>query len=392
MKKIIILILTMISCEISSAQWTAIDSGSFEAIWLVQPDNGWSFGKTFRHWDGLTWTTVVQDSAFGATTCAFPSQSDGWVFGSQDSVYRYNGSVWTKQYLGFQGTEFCDFFDADNGWALSVSGPPYRYQNGSWTQYPINIYQGSFFSISASGPNSAWIVGRGLDSACILRFDSVQWVIDTMLANVDLKTICFTDQNHGWAGGLNTYTQRSVIYKYDGNGWHLEYTSPVYLGYGVLNIYMFNDHIGLFSDDTYNIYGYNGTSWAFYSQIPHMIRQYSFTDSINGWALGHYIEHPGPIRNYIWSTINGGLGKEEMSLPSSGLNIFPNPTTGKIHLTQTGENKFKCYIYNLLGELVIQKDICKTNDLIDLDNLPKGLYIMKVIDGSVTTQRKIVKE
>ncbi|HNW70830.1 MAG TPA: hypothetical protein PKI01_10535 [Bacteroidales bacterium] len=207
MRKAIILLLCLTTFKVAVAQWTVIDSNSVNAIWLVQPNDGWSFGKDFRHWDGTNWTTVIQDTAFGAEACAFTSPDEGWVFGWwQDSLYRYNGSIWTKQYSGMAGIRYCDFFDSNHGWAL---GPDttYYYQNGVWSKFPlfssIPIYLWSFSPISASDTNTAWMTGGvnygypNNDTSYILKFSSGQWIIDTTLINVYLYSICFTDENHG---------------------------------------------------------------------------------------------------------------------------------------------------------------------------------------------------
>ncbi len=404
MKKTLILIFMLIVSECSFAQWTAIDSGNINAIWLRQPNDGWSFSKEFKHWDGLTWTTVLQDSLFFAESCAFPSPNDGWVFGAQDSVYRYNGSVWTKQYLGYTGGTYCDFFDSNNGWTLTQFGPTQRYQNGIWTSYPISMpsYMSLCFfnSISASGQNTAWALGLAeynnpnKDSSYIFKFVSGQWLIDTAIGNVYLKTICFTDQTHGWAGGYDLTSQSSIIYKFDGNGWHLDYANSIPLVYGVYNIYMLNNQKGWFSDDTYNIYGYNGATWDYYSPIPFIIKQFSFADSLNGWALGVYTGHPnaGLKNNYIWSTTSGGLGQGELSEQSSEISIFPNPTSSSITITQVRENTLKCSIYNMRGELILQKELNTTQENIDLSFLSSGLYIINVTGTKVSMQKKVIIE
>ncbi|MEI6766712.1 MAG: T9SS type A sorting domain-containing protein [Bacteroidota bacterium] len=402
MKKTIILILFLIVSKVSFAQWTAIDSGVFAAVWLVQPNDGWSFASTFRHWDGTNWTTVIQDSAFMAQTCAFTSPNDGWVFGLQDSLYWYNGSVWTKKYSGRHWILYCDFFDTDNGWLLSPD-TTYQYQNGIWSMHTIslpayipNLY---YTSISASDQNTAWITGittfyqPARDTSYIFKFSSGQWIIDTALPNVYLYAICFSDQNHGWAGGLDITTYQSIIFKYDGNGWHTEYISPGHNTYGVNAIYMFNNHLGWASDGYYEINGYNGSTWSFLDSIPgKLVAQFSFSDPSNGWVLGRNAGHFWPS-GYIYSTTTGGLGVETLkSSNPSEISIFPNPATDYISVECVHKQNLTLSIFNIVGELVLKNELLSSTSEIDIRSLPAGMYIIKASAATWTAQKKIIKE
>jgi len=399
MKKTIILIIFLTAFKVSCAQWNAIDSAAINAIWLVQPNNGWAFQEDFRHWDGTNWTTAIQDSAFGAQTCAFTAPNDGWVFGRQDSLFRFNGSGWTKQYSGMTDIRYCDFYDNMNGWALGDT--PYKYQNGTWTQYPMNlpayIPWCTYQSISASGPNTAWVTGYTSDSSYIFKFSSNQWVIDTAFADITFQTICFTDQNHGWISGWETGGgYQNVIYKYNGNSWDLDTT----LGYSDNNgvsLFMYNNNLGWASVGTngdFYIYVYNGTSWSMQDTLHWPVKQFSFTDPLNGWALGINTGHPnaGPP-NMLFNTTSGGAGFEKYPpVNSIEINIFPNPATSIISIDCSESEVMNILIYNLVGELVLQRELTNRTKEIDIRNLPIGMYIIKAIGIDWTGQKKIIKE
>ncbi|HOV12126.1 MAG TPA: T9SS type A sorting domain-containing protein [Bacteroidales bacterium] len=407
MKKTIILLFCLATFKVGFAQWTAIDSNNVNTIWLVQPNDGWAFGNDFRNWDGTNWTTVLQDSAFGAEACAFTAPDEGWVFGwYQDSLYRYNGSVWTKQYSGMAGIRYCDFFDSNHGWAFG-SDTTYYYQNGIWTTYPITltvpISLGPIRSISASDTNTAWMIGGvnfgypNNDTSYILKFSSGQWAVDTAFSNVNLYSISFTDENHGWACGWDVGGGwLNVIYKYNGSSWALDTilgASPDGNGY----IYMFNNNLGWVSFSTasgYLVYGYNGSSWSYQCALEIPVKQFSFVDPLDGWALGLLIGHPssGPP-NMIFNTTSGGLGDEEFNLPESPeINIFPNPATDKISITCLHKQNLRLSVYNVIGALILTKELFNTKDEIDISNFSKGIYIFKIASEDRAVMKKIVKE
>jgi lysyl endopeptidase len=75
--------------------------------------------------------------------------------------------------------------------------------------------------------------------------------------------------------------------------------------------------------------------------------------------------------------------------------IYPNPSNGEFYIHFSTVYKIQdsfIRVYNLLGELVLEK---RTNDAsevtrIDISHAPSGIYIVQ-IDGEFTTSRKIVK-
>jgi hypothetical protein len=401
MKKSIILLICLCSFKASLAQWTAIDSADANTIWLVQPNNGWTFGQTFRHWDGINWTTAIQDSSFAVTTCAFTSPNDGWAFGAQDSMYRYNGAGWIKQYSGRPWITYSDFFDANNGWLLSWD-TIYNYQAGIWSKYhiplPADIPYCEYQSISSSEPNTLWITGYGAnpDSTYIFKFSSGQLIVDTIFANIFLSTICFTDQNHGWVGGENSVTQQRIIYKYNGTGWHPEHVGPAGdPNAGINTLYMLSNNLGWAAADAFYISGYNGLSWTCLdATIDDAILQFSFADPLNGWALGkQYWPPTSPIMTTIYSTSTGGAGIEtDISANIADLDIFPNPATDKISIVSEFNQTISLSIFNMVGMLILKKELFGTDNEIDISAFPTGMYLMQVTGPDRTMQKKIIKE
>ncbi|MBU3011632.1 T9SS type A sorting domain-containing protein [Polaribacter vadi] len=74
------------------------------------------------------------------------------------------------------------------------------------------------------------------------------------------------------------------------------------------------------------------------------------------------------------------------------VSIFPNPTKGFINI-KSDEKPTKVTIYNLLGKKVttINKSELK-EDVVDISNLSKGIYLMKILIENTTKTIKIIKE
>ena len=81
-----------------------------------------------------------------------------------------------------------------------------------------------------------------------------------------------------------------------------------------------------------------------------------------------------------------GLSTEDY-LNSESITIFPNPTNDFLMINGI-ENPVNISIYNLLGAEVIAKS---ATDKIDVSELSKGVYIIKISDGVSQTNRKFIK-
>lgn len=80
--------------------------------------------------------------------------------------------------------------------------------------------------------------------------------------------------------------------------------------------------------------------------------------------------------------------------PTSKLLTYPNPTSGIFNIECENKNLSGCSfcIYNELGKLLISNNLAKSNNTIDLSNLPDGIYFFHLIeDGKSTAFQKIVK-
>lgn len=400
MKKLFLLAFLLLTFKMVSAQWTTIDSTDVNAIWLVQPNDGWAFGKEFRHWDGASWTTALEDSAFFATACYFTHPDDGWVFGMQDSIYRYNGSVWTKEHSNMPDIIACDFLDSLHGWALSEN-MTYRFHNGNWTSYPVTIpvnIIGCFFtSISMVDTSTAWISGWGDDNAhtatsCLFKFSAGQWMFDTAIHEVNLRSVCITGQTQGWAGGFDDINRLSKIYRYDGSSWVQEYSAMEETG--ISTIYDAGNNIILSSDGCSCIKSYDGFTWAVLEPMPLMIFQFSFPDHQHGWALGLRIDHPSSTPdNKIFSISNAGLGLSESPATAPfSVDLVPNPAADLVTVNMNVPEEVTVQLFDLAGRRILEKNMNTTDHSIDLRLVPSGLYVISVSGQDGRVLQKLVKE
>ncbi len=119
-----------------------------------------------------------------------------------------------------------------------------------------------------------------------------------------------------------------------------------------------------------------------------------------GGYFSAYLTTNGQYCGSIPGAVSGPLGEAEQTYISeqerSFFTIYPNPTQGKFTLILNAspvESKTVVKIYNLLGYLVLQKDIInKTTGEFNIHSLPSGIYLISIMQSGLTGTAKIVKQ
>ncbi|WP_418263705.1 T9SS type A sorting domain-containing protein [Flavobacterium faecale] len=71
-----------------------------------------------------------------------------------------------------------------------------------------------------------------------------------------------------------------------------------------------------------------------------------------------------------------------------GLKVYPNPVTnGKLSISSNTTTTKKVAIYNVLGKEVLNQEV--SSDVVDVSNIAKGVYILKITEAGKTSTVKI---
>lgn len=84
---------------------------------------------------------------------------------------------------------------------------------------------------------------------------------------------------------------------------------------------------------------------------------------------------------------DGTMGMEEIS--SSKLSVFPNPVNDFLNIEGVNSNLDNVQIFGLSGNLV--QNLKNSSRKINVQFLPKGIYILKISDNGKTIQTKFIK-
>ncbi|WP_269222382.1 endonuclease [Flavobacterium sp. IMCC34518] len=92
----------------------------------------------------------------------------------------------------------------------------------------------------------------------------------------------------------------------------------------------------------------------------------------------------------LGSKISTKVTKEEIVTEADGIALYPNPSNGEFTVSYTNSNKtYTIEIFSMLGQTVYSKENIKQSS-VQISNLPKGIYLVKITDDSKTTNKKII--
>lgn len=82
----------------------------------------------------------------------------------------------------------------------------------------------------------------------------------------------------------------------------------------------------------------------------------------------------------------------QTSIPENQyVNVYPNPTYGVFYINVKDKNLKSWYISDLNGRIMIQSDNAIQSSVVDITDLPKGIYILKVLTDNSACTSKIIK-
>jgi hypothetical protein len=158
------------------------------------------------------------------------------------------------------------------------------------------------------------------------------------------------------------YSERT--YTYNANGDETDYT---YISYDYTT--------GLIN------YGYNYTySYDFNNLNTRYIYRYWDTD-INAWRNSS-------LTNYYYSLHNSsGLNEPGADFA----NVYPNPASNELHVSNLHPN-YIISVCDVAGNILISKKALSSIEKIDISNLSRGIYLLKIFDNKLIRTKKFVKQ
>lgn len=290
------------------------------------------------------------------------------------------------------------FLTSSNNISAQYSSHTITFENGF-----SNLY------IDTLQPNNIWQIGKPQK----ILFDSAYTkpnavITDTVnpypINNTSSFVVKILQDGWGWSPNFpGPFPYIEFMHKYNtdtiADGGHLEYSVDAGINWQPVQIY--ENNWGPFTlgstepyfSGTFNQWWnktyirFNDGENGYVGLIDSILIKFIFTsDGINtnkeGWVIDN-IRYGTDIGSGV-ETFNG----------TQSFNTYPNPVNNEFTVTfiETGTMNSELEIYNILGEMVSQSKIQNSKSKINISDLPKGVYFVKLISDKQIITKKIVKE
>ncbi|WP_034057407.1 Ig-like domain-containing protein [Lacinutrix jangbogonensis] len=103
--------------------------------------------------------------------------------------------------------------------------------------------------------------------------------------------------------------------------------------------------------------------------------------------------YTGFLGSSTWSfTTESVLATENFNL-TQHLSIFPNPTSGLLKVNISDYNEvYTVAVFDMIGKKVTSKTLNKNKNLLNIENLPSGIYLLKVTTPTKSYVTRIIKK
>ncbi len=317
------------------------------------------------------------------------------------------------------------FFNNDSGIVAGYDGI-YRTVNkcSSWdTVWSITQFgykYGELRQITFISPDTGYAIGVGRNQSNNPLFDNfllkstdsgVNWDTIKTFENTSLSSMFFINQDLGFIG-----TESGLLFKTTdaGNTWNEKQISNS--GNDIKSIQFLSETIGFATGGTtYYLLTSGGSSnffisktvdggenWTSYDTTGIALNSIYFINDTTGFVSGDYeliMKSNGQIdklpENYPWYLVKE-MGIEDNKLQNSNIKIYPNPTSGILHIQSINANK-KIKNLNLInssGQIVDIGKVDANNQIIQLNlsDLTTGVYMLRIEYQENAETIKIIKK
>lgn len=332
-------------------------------------------GKGLSKWNGTAWVPFA-DAVPGCVKGLLVHNNDLYAFGCFDSIAGMPANMIAK----YDGTNWYTFPILDTMWGGGEIFCAAFYNN--------ELYVGGNFHFPYQS-------GRGE----IAKWDGTAWQqvgngITGSLASVGALEVY---NNELWVGGGFEVAWGDVgnyLMKWNGTNWTQLPCEPNGFVYD-LKVYGGKMYAG----GVFNVPSITNGWWTARWDATGQCESFGVFDNgptssfaeLNGelYIGGGFWTVNGDTMNNI-TRYTGAVGINNIEVEGR-VNIFPNPTSGKITLQAnlSQNSPVTINMYNVLGELVYKGK--SVNQQIDLSDLPGGLYMLYIIQEETILQKKIIK-
>jgi hypothetical protein len=275
---------------------------------------------------------------------------------------------------------------------------------------PATVYYVWVRSVCSITDLSPWSSSVTFTTACVSATAPYSQNFET--ATVPAIPLCSTTENAGtgnnWTTAANPgfgFTSKVLRYQYNGssaaNAWY--YTQPITLTAGTSYdiSYKYGNNSTTFIEKLKVAYGTLASAAAMtnaladYPNVTGAVATtatVSFTPTVSGDYYFGFNAYS--IANQYYLYVDDIMVQATLAtnaFDNNGFTYYPNPVKDVLNLAYTQEIT-NVAVFNLLGQQVITKVVNANQSQIDMSNLSKGTYMVKITADNQVKTIKVIKE
>lgn len=323
-------------------------------------------------WPGLSYTGIA---SLGPDTLFAPCESDDFIARTNDG-----GITWDSIPFQTQGSVHAVTFVNDSvGFTHGGYVHKTMDRGATWNLISTELISNPIVQIT----DSIFLTSGGYGGGVFKTVDQGHTWIEILTGSTDpIWGLYFFDEMNGIICGDNG---RMSITSDQGINW----TTQSINQYQLRDVHFVNDTLG------FSCSGNNGTQF------------YQSNDAGQTWfGVGSYtcsglidIDFPTKCVGYIIG-LNGYLLKYEDPICASigteensylDFSLYPNPASSSINLELPSNQIYQATLFDIQGNLIGTWNV-RDSDIIDIDLLTNGVYIIAIESGGSITQNKFIKQ
>ena len=113
------------------------------------------------------------------------------------------------------------------------------------------------------------------------------------------------------------------------------------------------------------------------------------------WTIGEPITETATNGNTLTQGFQqSGITVTNITELNTELNVsvFPNPTNEFVKIVSSEDRDYTIQLFNISGKLLVEKEINKTDNTINMNEFTNGTYLLKITNKNETNTYQIIKQ
>jgi len=274
---------------------------------------------------------------------------------------------------------------------------------GTWTRVSDTLItnpQTNEFGVSNSYAVYAQKVWFGTTTGRVYSSsDSGKWVVYPTGLYGGVNGLAFRDSLHGLVWGFLNSTTQTITVMNTTNGGHTWATIPanLYIGrnsfcaipgtYGFMSVGLNQAASAYATSVTYN----DGADWTIIesnTSNTEKIAVVQMTDTLHGWAGTHTTGTTNGMNKYMGSNL---AGIQQVKNNNNQLVVYPNPAQDILNIEYLLVNEnASLQIIDMLGNVVKQVPFNTKHVTINIADMQKGVYLLRMQNGVANSVQKLI--